>query len=184
MTSMLLSKLAPGPQVSPARLSDELRHGESADLARRRGIIGLAVVGAGAMAVVSLYQTGLLRHVPEPRLPYLDADKVDASDEAYEKFNVPDGLLGLTSFAITAMLAATGGAGRAHRQPFVALATAGKVVADVGVAAKLTYDQWARHRAWCSWCLLGAAASFSMLPLIIPEARQALRRLWRGNWGA
>lgn len=179
---MLLSHFAPGRQVSAARLSDDLRHDTSADLSRRRGVIGLALVGAGAMAVVSLYQTGIIRHLPEPRLRRLDADKVDASPEAYERFNVPDGLLGLVSYAITAMLAGTGGADRARRQPFVSLATAGKVLADTAVAAKLTYDQWARHRAWCSWCLLGAAASFAMLPLVVPEARRALTRIRRGTW--
>ena len=184
MTAMLLSHLAPGKSVSPAQLSYELRHDTSADLARRRGMVGLALVGAGAMAVVSMYQMGILRHVPEPRLPHLDADKVDASDEAYERFNVPDGLLGMTSYAVTATLAATGGADRARQQPFVSLATAGKVLADVAIAGKLTYDQWHRHRAWCSWCLLGALASVAMVPLVLPEAVRAIKNALHGRWAS
>ena len=181
MTMFLLDELAPGRHRSAARLSEELRRGTSADLSRRRGVIGLALLGAGAMAVVSLYQTGILRHVPEPPLPGLDADKVDASEEAYGRLSVPDGLLGLTSYAMTATLAATGGDDRARRRPWVALALAGKILADVAVAAKLTWDQWTKHKAFCSWCLLGAAASFAMLPLVAPEARRAVRQVWRNR---
>ncbi len=32
--------------------------------------------------VVSLYQTGVISHLPDPPLPVFDADKVDASDYA------------------------------------------------------------------------------------------------------
>ena len=90
MTMMLLDRLAPGRHRSPARLSEELRHATSPDLSRRRGVIGLSLLGAGAMAVVSLYQIGVLRHLPEPPLPALDADRVDASEQAYARLSVPD----------------------------------------------------------------------------------------------
>ena len=182
MTALLLSQLAPGRHERPARISRELRNERSAEMARRRGIVGLALVGAGAMAVVSMYQTGIIRHVPEPPLPGLDADRVDASDEAYARFSVPDGLLGLVNYGVTATLAATGGTGRAERRPWVSLATAGKVLTDAVMAAKLTYVQFSRHRAACSWCLLGALASFAMIPLIFPEARHALRRVRQDPW--
>lgn len=38
-------------------------------------------------------------------------------------------------------------------------------------------DQWTKHRAFCSWCLLSAAATFAVLPLVWSEAREALREL-------
>lgn len=177
-----MSQLAPGAHKTPAQISHDLRKHRSAEMSRRRGVVGLALLGAGAMAVVSMYQTGLIRSIPEPPLPGLDADKVDASDEAYGKFSVPDGLLGLVNYGVTATLAATGGAERAHRRPWVALALAGKVLGDSAMAAKLTYDQLSKHRAACSWCLLGAIASFAMIPLVFPEARRALRRVRQDPW--
>ena len=177
MSMLILSELAPGQQRSPQRLSEELRHDRSPELRRRRGVIGLALLGAGALAVVSLYQTGIIPHLPEPRSKYLGADEVDASREAYAHANSPDGLLGLVSHAVTASLAGMGGAERARRRPWISMALAGKVLADTVVAAKLTRDQWTKHGRFCSYCLAAAAATFAMVPLVAPELRQAVRTL-------
>lgn len=177
MSMLILSALAPGQERSPHRLSEELRHDRSADLRRRRGVIGLALFGAGTMAVISLYQTGMIGHLPEPRSKYLDADEVDAADEAYANANAPDALLGLTSYAVTATLAGMGGADRARRRPWISMALAGKVLADTVVAAKLTRDQWTKHGKFCSYCLAASAATFAMIPLVVPEVRHAVRAL-------
>ena len=58
------------------------------------------------MGFIFLYQLGLIKHLPEPPLPGFNADKVDASSEAYAYFATPDAVLGLTSYAITIGLAA------------------------------------------------------------------------------
>ena len=179
MSMLILSQLVPGEERSPERLSEELRHDRSPDLRRRRGIIGLALMGVGAMAVVSLYQTGIIPHLPEPRSKYLDADEVDASREAYAHANSADGLLGLTSYAVTASLAGMGGAERARRRPWISIALAAKVLADVVVAARLTRDQWTKHRRFCSYCLAASAATFAMVPLVVPELCHAVRALSR-----
>ena len=47
---------------------------------------------AACMGVIALYQIGATKHVPEPPLPLLDADKVDASEEAYEKLSVGEAI--------------------------------------------------------------------------------------------
>ena len=153
--------------MNPARLSRELRRGS-----------GLSLVSSAAMAMVGMYQIGILRHIPEPPLPLLDADKVDASAEAYARFSVPDAFLGLGSYAATALLAAMGGR---RRPPLLPLALASKAAFDAAQAGKLSWDQWARHRAFCSWCLLAAAATFAALPLTLPESRRALSALGRGR---
>jgi hypothetical protein len=64
-----------------------------------------------------------------------------------------------------------------RERPWLPLALAGKVAFDVLQAAKLTRDQWAKHRAFCSWCLLAAGATLAMAPLVVPEARAALGAL-------
>lgn len=53
--------------MNPRQLSQELRLGTSADLNRRRWIIGLSTVGAVMAQLVSLYQTGIIRHLPDPQ---------------------------------------------------------------------------------------------------------------------
>jgi hypothetical protein len=164
------------------QLSRELRTDTSPDLRRRRGIVGLSLVASASMGVIALYQTGLIRHLPEPPLPKLNADKVDASAEAYSRFAVPDAILGLGSYAATMGLAAMGGKDRAREQPLIPLALAAKVAFDVANAARMTVDQWTKYRAFCFWCLIAAAATFAMAPLVVPEASEALRAMRPGRF--
>ncbi|GIV96112.1 MAG: hypothetical protein KatS3mg057_0769 [Herpetosiphonaceae bacterium] len=154
--------------MKPEELSYQLRHGSSAFLARRRAVLGLSLVAIGAMGTIALYQVGIIKHLPEPPLPYLNADAVDAAAEAYAYVATPDAVLGLASYGLTAVLAALGGADRADRQPWISLAMAAKIAIDALGAAKLTMDQWTRHRAFCSYCLLA-----------LPEVHAALRGLRR-----
>jgi len=53
--------------MDPDAIRNELRHGESDALRRRRGIVILAAVGAIDFAIISLYQLGAIRHLPDPR---------------------------------------------------------------------------------------------------------------------
>lgn len=169
----------PLDDLRPLELSRQLRQGQGGFLKQRRGILGGALVAAGSMAVISLYQMGLIRHLPEPPLPYLNADKVDASGESYAWLSAPDAPLGLASYAVTAALATIGGRDRVRRHPWLALALAAKTGVDAAAAAKLSVDQWTRHRAFCSWCLLAAGATFTTAALAVPEAVAALKALRR-----
>jgi len=161
------------------QLSRELRTQTSLDLRRRRGIVGLSMLASASMGVIALYQTGIIRHLPEPPVPMMNADKVDASAEAYEKLATPDAILGLGSYSATMALAAMGGKDRLEEMPWVPLALAAKVAFDAANAAKLSMDQWTKHRAFCFWCLLAAAATFAMVPLVIPETIAAARAINR-----
>lgn len=155
------------------RLSRELREGSGEHLERRRKATGYALVASGAMAIIALYQMGVIPHLPEPNLPYLDADKVDAADEAYRKLTMPDAVLGLQSYSTTLALIAMGGKDRARTHPWIPVALAAKALVDAVQAGKLTVDQWTKHRAFCSYCLVAAGATFATLPLTLPEAREA-----------
>jgi uncharacterized membrane protein len=170
--------------VHPEQLSEQLRHDTGNFLEHRRGIVGLALGAAGSMGLIALYQMGIVKHLPEPPLPGLDADKVDASGEAYEKLDTPDALLGLGSCAATAILAAMGEKDRATTRPWIPLALGAKVGLDAAQAAKLTVDQWTRHRAFCSWCLLAAGATFAAAALAVPETRAAARQVLQGRRAA
>jgi hypothetical protein len=165
----------------PEALSEELRRSTEPALGRRRKVVALSFAAAGAMQVVALYQAGLLERMPEPDLPLLDADRVDASAEAYRYLWVGDGFLGLISYATTAALAAAGPADRARTMPWLPLGLAAKALVDAAQAARLSRDQWTKHRAFCSWCLLAAGVTFATLPLTWPEAREALGRLSRAK---
>jgi uncharacterized membrane protein len=163
--------------MTPKEWSRQLREDDDHFLAKRRGIVACGLAAAGAMGLITLYQIGIIKHLPEPSLPGFDADKVDASDEAYSYLQTPGAFIGLGSYAVTLGLAAMGPKNRAESQPWIPLALLAKTTADAAQAAKLTLDQWTRNKAFCFWCLLAAAATFTALPLAVPEAVAALDRL-------
>ncbi|MDP8950327.1 MAG: vitamin K epoxide reductase [Actinomycetota bacterium] len=167
--------------MKPEELSRQLREGTGRFLAGRRRVVGTSLVSIGSMALISLYQLGIIKHLPEPPLLRFDADKVDAASEAYSTLSMPDAPIGLGSYAATLALAAMGGEDRARERPWIPLALAAKVLVDATQAGKLSVDQWKDHRAFCFWCLLAAGATFATVPLALPEARAALRHLSRGS---
>jgi hypothetical protein len=105
-------------------VSADLRLGHGEFLDRRRRTAALTLGSIGALGVVAAYQNGLVRHLPEPRLRVLDADRVDASGEAYQYFKTPDAALGIASAAVTLILAGMGDGDRARTRPWVPVALA------------------------------------------------------------
>lgn len=124
--------------MKPEVLSQQLRADSGSFLGLRRGIVGLAMMASGAMGLITLYQMVIIKHLPEPPLPGLDADRVDASAEAYSRFSTPDGVLGPGNYAVTMGLAAMGGKDRAQQQPWLPLLLAAKVVFDTSQAIRWT----------------------------------------------
>ena len=164
--------------LSPTRLSRELRLGTGDDLLRRRIGIGLSFAGAAIGAIVGAYQTGILKRLPDI-LPgkVFDAEKVDASDYAYENAQMPDGPQMLVNYGLTAMLLATGGKDRARQLPAAAIGTAAKTVFDLVLALALAKKEWRDNRALCSWCQVATAISAVSVVLALPEAARAVRQL-------
>lgn len=162
-------------------LSNYLRNAADDSIKARRRITSLYLAGTAALAVVAAYQMGLIKRVPEPPLWFLDADRVDASGEAYESLRMPDAVLGLVSYSITLALVTSGGGERSTKQPWLPIAAALKVVFDAASGVMLTAEQVAKHRALCSWCVIAATASWISLPSALPEARIGLRNLFRGR---
>jgi uncharacterized membrane protein len=171
-----------GRRSSPAaeRVSADLRTGAGDALRRRRRVGALSLGAVGSMGVVAAYQMGLLKHLPEPPLGVLDADRVDASGEAYQYLKTPDAALGLASYAATLVLAGMGSGRRAQERPWVPLALAAKVAIDAVSGLYLTVEQGSKHRLFCSWCLVATGLSLAMVPQVIPEARSACAQL-RGH---
>lgn len=159
------------------QVSDDLRRRTDAYLDRRRRVAGLSLVASATMGVVAAYQTGLLRRLPEPPLRLFDAERVDASGEAYEYLKTPDAALGLASYAVTLALAAAGDRRRAIERPWLPVAMAIKVAADAVGGFYLTAEQASKHRRFCSWCLAATGATLAMVPQVVPEARAAITTL-------
>ncbi len=158
------------------QLRRELQEGETDDLWRRRAIIGLSLVGMGAMAAVSLLQTGIVKHLPDPPLKSFDSDKVNSSDTAYA-LGVPDGTISLASLAANIPIAAFGGSNRARETPFIPLIAAGKAAVEAAIAGWYFYQMPTKEKAWCGYCITGALANFGIFALTLPEAKEAFSDL-------
>lgn len=158
------------------RLCRELRFGRDPVLQRRRALIAASLAGMAAMGAVSLLQTGVVRHLPDPPLRGFDSDRVNSSPTAYA-MGVPDGTVSFASLAVNLPLAACGGADRAVTAPLIPLALAGKAVVEAAVSAWYFYQMPAKEKAWCGYCIAGAFANFAVAALAWPEAREAWRQL-------
>lgn len=157
-------------------LRKELQDGASEDLNYRRGIIALSLLGIGAMTAVTLLQTGIVKHLPDPPLPDFDSDKVNSSDTAYA-MGVPDGAMSLASLAANIPIAAFGGIDRAEKMPFVPLAAAIKASVEAMVAGWYFYQMPAKEKKWCAYCIVGAAANVGIAALTLLEAKKAWKNL-------
>jgi len=164
--------------AAAAQVSDDLRLSTDSLVRSRRRAALLTLVNAASLGVVALYQFGIIRKVPEPPVPFLDADRVDASAEAYTVGQTPDAAIGILSAGLTLVLL---GRGTRQRSPWLALATAAKLLVDAGGALMLTAEQGTRHRRFCSWCLVAAGASVAAVPALLPEALEAVRTLRGGR---
>ncbi|MGQ0743775.1 MAG: vitamin K epoxide reductase family protein [Acidimicrobiales bacterium] len=162
-----------GSSIEAELVSDDLRCHGGSYLEQRRRTAGLTLVAMAAMGVVAAYQMGLTRRPPEPDVALFDAERVDASGEAYELAKMPDAALGLASYSVTLMLAGMGAGNRARERPWIPLALAAKVAVDAASGLFLTAEQATRHGRFCSWCTLATATSLAAVPVVIPEARRA-----------
>lgn len=163
--------------MNPQQLSFELRKGNTPDLHRRRWIIGLSVAGTVMGQIVTLYQTGIIRHLPDPPLAIFDSDKVDASTYAYKRANQPDAPAMMITYGITAALASMGGQNRATQSPWIPIAMGAKLVTDVVTNLTLAREEWAENKKFCAYCQTASLLSIASAALAWPEVHSAINQL-------
>jgi uncharacterized membrane protein len=160
--------------LSPRTLSSELRTRKTPDLARRRWMLGLQLVGVFAGATVGMFQMGMLKRLPDLPLRRFDATRVDASEYGYKYGQTPDALWMIAQYAVSAILVGMGGNDRARDMPAVPLALSAKLLADVGTNLFLARQEWKYNKALCGYCQSATLASIMSFALSLPEARKAL----------
>jgi uncharacterized membrane protein len=175
--SMMSTALSGG--MSPAELRGEIRHSDSRDMRLRRNLAAVSLVGIASMAIVSLYQMGKVRHLPDPPTdkPHFDSDKVNASEEAFS-YGMPDAPLTLLAHATNLAIAAAGPADRARSKPWLPILAAAISLPQAAIAAKYLFHQMPKvDKAWCPYCVVDALTHFATLALVTPEAVEATRNL-------
>lgn len=156
-----------------AKIRDELRSGKSSSLERRRKIALLAAIGAVDFSIISLFQLGVIRKLPDIPTKLFDSNKVNASEKAYG-MHLPDGTSGVTMYGVTMMLSAIGGSSRTGRTPWATIALGTIVVGATVGALDYLYDMTFKQKKACAYCLLGAAVNFAMVPLVWKEFEDSI----------
>ncbi len=168
--------MALGTGLKPAELRNQLQGSSNADMRRRRTIVGLSLFGMANMAIVSLLQTGIVKHLPDPPSGSFDSDKVNSSDTAY-RLGTPDGTLSIAGLAANLPLAGFGGDSRFETIPYVPIAASLKSAAEAIAAGWYFYQMPTKEKKWCAYCIGGAIANFGIFALTLPEALKAIKFL-------
>jgi hypothetical protein len=111
-------------------------------------LIAGCCVAIATLIPVALYQTGMLRRLPDPPLSVFDSERITASSAAHP-FGVPDGPVGIASFGTT-------------------------LTFDVSAAAVSAGRQVLQFGRLCSWCTAAAVSSGVMAY----AGRQVIRDTW------
>jgi uncharacterized membrane protein len=141
--------------------------------------VGLSLLGVGMGQGVGVFQVGIIRRLPDPPAGPFDSERVNASDYAYKRLQVPDAILMIGTYAVTAGLAAAGGEDRAEQAPLLPVAMGAKTLADVATNLVLAREEWRDNRALCAYCQTATLVSIASAVLAVPEAVRGLRRLLR-----
>lgn len=162
---------APAPtQTLPATqgLSDDESQDERA---RRLAIAGLCTLGVADSLYMLAFTEGLIDSMVCPF--FGEGCEIVGRSEHAKHFGVPNSAVGAVGYAAMAALALWGARKKPAAQSWQPLALAGLATGAVGVSAYLTYEQAAKVRAWCFWCLTSAAINVAVWGLSLPEARAA-----------
>lgn len=162
--------------MNEIELRDELRAGISEDLGRRRKIIALSTLGLVDFSIISLYQTGIIKRLPDIPLPVFDSNKVNAAKDAY-MMGVPDGPVSATVYGLTMVLAAAMGSESTGRKPVLDVLLGGAIAGNAAGAVFYMYDMIFKQKKICLYCVTGALINFASAIIIAPVVIKGIKKL-------
>ena len=164
--------------LSPTAISKSLRTDNTEALRRKRKIVGLSALGLLDFSLISLYQSGVIKHLPDLPGNLFDSDYVNGSDEAYQ-LGAPDAPVSAMVYALNMVLATAGGTSKTGRHPAFDLLLGASLVANAGGAANYLINMITKQKKVCLYCVAGAAINFTALAVAWPDLKDSLRILNR-----
>lgn len=144
----------------------------SSSAAENRRSIGLySAIGLLDFIPISLYQAGVIRHLPDLPGKLFDSDYVNASKEA-QVFGLPDGPVSLMMYAAN-MVLVTGALKKKKRGNIFDYLIAANSLGQAAGGAYYLYSMATKQKKICPYCVVGALINFSSL---VP-----LYRIFRGK---
>ncbi len=163
--------------MNPMAIKQALRNEISDDLERRRKVIALSAIGLADFSVISLYQTGVIKKLPD--LPYaiFDSNKVNASPDAYQ-MGAPDGPISTIVYASAMVLASAGGSEESGRKPIFDVLLGATVFGNAAGAAYYLYNMAFKQKKICLYCVTGAAINFASAAIIAPVVFKSIKKFF------
>jgi len=148
---------------------DKIRNDSSIPTQSRRQIAALAALGLVDFSLISLFQMGYIKELPDLPGELFDTKKVNTAKDAV-LLGLPDGVISLGGYTATIILAMA--ATKYKKQSrLLDLALAGVVLGQAAGAAQYLVNMTFVQKKICIYCLAGAAINFTAL--------SPLRRLFR-----
>lgn len=161
-----------------AAIRQELLVGTDKDLESRRKIVALSAIGLADFALISLYQSGVVKKLPEFPGKIFNSNKVNAATDAYQ-MGAPDGTISALVYSATMVLATWGGSEASGRKPVHDVLLAGAVGSNAIGAAYYLFNMTFKQKKVCPYCVAGAAINFASAAYMFPLAIKAFKKLFR-----
>lgn len=149
---------------------DRIREDNSDAADQRRQIATLAAFGLMDFSLISLFQLGYIKELPDLPGKIFDSKQVNSSEDAVI-MGIPDGPISLTSYAATILLATAATSSKSNSRA-IDIGLAAVLLGQAAGAAQYMYKMAFVQKKICLYCVAGAVINFAAL---VP-----LRRLlWR-----
>lgn len=140
---------------------DKIRKDKSTETGHRRSVAALAAAGLVDFSLISLYQLGYFKKLPDFPGKVFDTEKVNTSKDAVI-LGMPDGVLSLGGYALT-MLLATAASRSKKRSRLLDLALGAVVLGQAVGAAQYLYTMAFVQKRICVYCVAAAGINFASL---------------------
>jgi uncharacterized membrane protein len=161
--------------ADPDELRHDLRDTNEPGILLRRALIGVSLLGIASMGIVTLFQTGAIKHLPDPPIKGFDSDKVNSSDTAFG-WGMPDAPLSIISHAVNIAFATVGKANRAEEQPWAPILASVAAAPAAFVSAKYVFYQMpVEERGWCPYCIIDGVTHMAAFGFTLWEASRAAK---------
>jgi uncharacterized membrane protein len=162
---------------SAESLREYQQHSDDEEMQLRRALVAVSLTGIAAMGIVTLFQTGVVKRLPDPPVGNFHTEKVNSSHEAYRR-GTPDAPLAVTAHAINIVLATLGAEDRPRRAPWIPILASLVAAPQAATAAQYLFYQMPKvDKAWCPYCIVDALTLFATFGLTLKESSRSVRAL-------
>lgn len=162
--------------LSPSAISRALRKDNTPALRRKRKVVALSALGLLDFSIISLYQTGVIPHMPDLPGSLFDSDYVNGSDEAYQ-MGAPDAPISAMVYGLNMVLATAGGTQKTGRSPVFDLLLGASLTANAAGGASYLFNMVTKQKKVCLYCVIGAVINFATLAIAWPDISTSVRAL-------